>query len=297
MKTVGVVMVTFRASEAVARSLEALARARDRLDGAGELRAVIVDNASGDGTAERARRVAPWAEVRELASNVGFAAGCNTGIESCGDTDVVVLLNPDVQVSADFLRAVLDLPWPADLAARGPAVRTPSGTVEQSARSFPRARTGVIGRTSLLARLRPQSGLVRSELRADPSAGAQVVDWVSGACLIAPAERFATVGPLDEGYFMYWEDADWCHRAHERGLNIVYEPSLAVTHHQGSSSRHRAAASTIAFHRSALRYWRKNVARTPLSTLFVAAALSVRCALKLAALAWRRPASGWRRPR
>jgi N-acetylglucosaminyl-diphospho-decaprenol L-rhamnosyltransferase len=289
--SVGVVMVTFRGGEAVAQSLDALATARERLGGEAALHAVVVDNASRDGTVQRVEQHAAWAEVVELPKNIGFAGGCNVGIARCRDSDVIVLLNPDVAVAAEFLRAVAALDWPADVAARGPAIRSANGSLEQSARGFPRARTGLLGRTSLLARIRPQSRLLRDDLRADADGGARAVDWVSGACLIAPAERFSSIGPLDEGYFMYWEDADWCHRAHARGYTVLYDPTLAVTHDQGSSSRYRSAAATVYFHRSALRYWRTNVARTPVSTVFVAAALGARCALKLATLAARRVAS------
>jgi N-acetylglucosaminyl-diphospho-decaprenol L-rhamnosyltransferase len=293
-------MVTFRGGEAVAGALDALATARERLDGDRELLAVVVDNASGDGTVDRVHRHAPWAQVVELPANVGFARGCNVGIERCREAEVIVLLNPDVEVGAGFLRGVLELAWPSDVAARGPAIRDAAGGLEQSARGFPRARTGLLGRTSLLARLRPHSRLLRGELRADAKAGAREVDWVSGACMIVPAERFASLGGLDEGYFMYWEDADWCHRAHERGYSVIYEPTLVVTHHQGSSSRYRSGSTTIYFHRSALRFWRRNVARSPLSTALVAVALTVRCMLKLAALCVRRLAPqrrAWRAAR
>jgi N-acetylglucosaminyl-diphospho-decaprenol L-rhamnosyltransferase len=281
----GVVMVTYRAGDRVAASLGALADARDRLPPEHELLAVIVDNASGDGTVDRVRERAPWADLVALRANRGFAAGCNVGIGRAAHAEVIVLLNPDVEVASDFLARVASLEWPPDVAARGPAILDGRGQVEQSARGFPRARTALLGRTSLLARIRPASPLLREELLADPGAGARPVDWVSGACLIAPAQRFGAVGPLDEGYFMYWEDADWCRRAHAMGYSVVYEPQLTVTHHQGSSSRHRSMAATIAFHRSALRYWRKHMARSPASTALAGAALSMRCAFKLAAVA------------
>jgi N-acetylglucosaminyl-diphospho-decaprenol L-rhamnosyltransferase len=284
-------MVTYRAGDRVAASLAALADARDRLPPEHELLAVVVDNASGDGTVDRVRERAPWAELVALRANRGFAAGCNVGIGRAASAEVIVLLNPDVEVATDFLARLAVLEWPADVAARGPAVLDAHGQVEQSARGFPRARTALLGRTSLLARTRPASPLLREELLADPGAGPRPVDWVSGACLIAPAQRFGTVGLLDEGYFMYWEDADWCRRAHAMGYSILYEPQLTVTHHQGSSSRQRSVATTIAFHRSALRYWRKHVARSPGSTALAGAALSVRCAARLAAVAIRAAAA------
>jgi GT2 family glycosyltransferase len=292
VNTIGVVMVTYRGGEQALGALDALARAREQLDAGTELKVVVVDNASWDWTALRIGARAPWTEVVELPRNRGFSAGCNVGIDRLRDVETIVLLNPDVEVSVDFLRRVAALQWPGDVAARGPAIVGRDGEVEQSARGFPRASTALLGRTSMLARLRPRSRLLRRDLLADPGAGARAVDWVSGACLIAPAERFRSVGPLDEGYFMYWEDADWCHRAHREGFSVIYDPELVVTHHQGSSSRFRAAASTVSFHRSALRYWRKNVAHNEASTAVVAVVLAARCAMKLTLLAGRSLSSG-----
>jgi GT2 family glycosyltransferase len=280
-------MVTFRGGNALARSLDALAHARARLDTDTQLVTVIVDNASHDDTIDCVRERAPWADLITLPRNIGFAAASNIGICRSRDADLIVLLNPDVEVRTDFLARLVTLDWPSEVAARGPAILDEQGAVEQSARGFPQARTALVGRTSLLARMRPTSRLLQRDLLADPDAGARVVDWVSGACLIVPTERFHSVGSLDEGYFMYWEDADWCLRARERGYAVIYEPALVVTHRQGSSSQSRPVATTISFHRSALRYWRTNVARSPASTAAATVALTLRCALKLTALAMR----------
>jgi N-acetylglucosaminyl-diphospho-decaprenol L-rhamnosyltransferase len=296
--TIGVVIVTFRAGDAIVRALDALDRARSDLPAvAAKPDVVVVDNASRDDTVERIRREAPWVRIVVSPRNVGFAAACNLGVAQIESADLIVLLNPDVEVRRDFLVRLSTLAWPAGVAARGPAVFDEHGRVEQSARGFPRARTGLLGRSSLLARLRPRSTLLRADLRADPHGGPQVVDWVSGACLIAPMARLREVGPLDEGYFMYWEDADWCLRANRLGYQVLYEPSLVVTHRQGSSSAQRPVATTIAFHRSAFRYWRLNLARSPISLMLGGAALSVRCAVKLTAQATRRAGSAIRQRR
>ena len=287
MTVFGVAMVTFRGGDAPVRALGAIERARAALGAGGEVRAAVVDNASGDGTAARVRAAAPWADAVALAHNGGFAAGINVALGRLGGCDVLVLLNPDVEVAEDFFTRLDALDWPRDLAARGPLVIDADGRTEQSARGFPGARTALLGRSSLLARLRPGSALLRRDLLADASGGRRRVDWVSGACLIAPAARLAEVGPLDEGYFMYWEDADWCRRAHVLGLGVLYEPALVVRHAQGSSSRERPVAATIAFHRSALRYWRKHVARSRLSVAAAAVALAARCLVKLIAVGLR----------
>jgi GT2 family glycosyltransferase len=293
---IGVAIVAYRAGDELVSCLEALASAGEHLRDA-DLRVVVLDNCSGDGTAARASAHAPWASVVEASRNDGFAAGANAALARLPEADVVVLLNPDVRVREDFLATLAELRWPPDLAARGPQVLGADGSVEQSARGFPGARTAMLGRSSWLARRRPESALLRRELRADPSAGAHDVDWVSGACLIVPAEMLRRVGPLDEGYFMYWEDADWCRRAHTLGLRIRYEPSLVVAHAQGASSRERPLATTIAFHRSALRYWRLHAARSRASVALAGAALTARCALKLLVLGLRRRPRPSRRAR
>ncbi len=124
-----------------------------------------------------------------------------------------------------------------------------------------------------------------SDPLADADAGAHVVPGI-GSVHDHAAERFCSIGLLDEGYFMYWKDADWCHRAHARGYGVLYDPTLMVTHRRGSSSRYRPVATTISFHR-ALRYWRTNVAPSRASTAAAATALAVRSALKVAAIATR----------
>jgi hypothetical protein len=238
---------------------------------------IAVDNSPGPDPGA----VPEGARVIRPGRNVGFAAGCNLGLEAAAGSDLVVLLNPDVELEPGFLAQVAALMWPADVAARGPKVVTPAGEIEQSARGFPSARTGVLGRTSLLARLAPRNRFVQRELRAEPEWGTRDVDWVSGACLIAPRQRFESVGRLDDGYFMYWEDADWCRRAHDRGMRVEYEPGLTAVHHQGSSSASRPLMSIVAFHRSAFRYWRLHVSRSRAATALAGSALALRCAVKL----------------
>ncbi len=280
---VGIVTVTYRGGNtplAWAASLQAAVTAAGE---AVHVQAVAVDNASGDGTPERLQAAAPWVEVGAHPSNRGFAAGCNAGIARLDRPEVIVLINPDVRVSETFLRTLAALQWPAGLGARGPLVWGADGEVEQSARGFPQASTALFGRTSLLARLMPRSGAATRELRAVPERGTARVDWVSGACLIMTRAALERVGGLDEGYFMYWEDADWCRRAADLGLHVEYEPSLEVRHDQGSSSSSRRVATEIAFHRSALRYWRRHVAQSAASTGLAAVALAARCALKLLA--------------
>lgn len=283
---VGVVTVTFRGGDKpigwAAALRVAAAAAPDVV-----VQAVAVDNASGDRTAARLRVAEPWVDVVEVDRNRGFAAGCNIGVAALDAPDIIALVNPDARVAPDFFCALAALAWPPDLAARGPLIIGAAGAVEQSARGFPQASTALFGRTSLLARILPRSRATRRELRAAPDRGTADVDWVSGACLLTTAAAWRRVGGLDEAYFMYWEDADWCKRAHDLRLRVQYEPALTVHHDQGSSSSSRPAATIIAFHRSAMRYWSTHVATGLLSRSMAAAALTLRCGFRLGAAAVR----------
>jgi N-acetylglucosaminyl-diphospho-decaprenol L-rhamnosyltransferase len=280
---IAVVTVTYNVEACIADWAKALDLAWSELPKGhhGRLRILAIDNDSHDRTVKRLQGEAPWVEVVPLPTNRGFAAGCNFGLRTAQGSELFILLNPDVIVAPDFFVVLAQQQWPDDLAAVGPSVRTSAGVIEQSARAFPRASTGLWGRTTILTKLFPRLASQR-ELRADPMLGRQDVDWVSGACLVVSADALERVGSLDEGYFMYWEDADWCKRAHDRGLRVVFQPTLKVVHCQGTSSATRPMATTLAFHKSAYRYYRIHVTRNSCARASAAAALTVRCTVKLA---------------
>jgi len=292
---VRVISVTYRAGDAVIAWVEALQsawKARGGDGSADRLVVVAVDNASPDDTPALLGARAPFVTLLAQATNRGFAAGCNVGLRTAEPEEIVIVMNPDVLVSDDFFLALAELTWPVDVAVRGPQIVGQDEAVEQSARAFPTLATGLFGRTSLLARALPGSAVVRRQLRARPEAGAVDVDWISGACMIAPHDRWVEVGLFDERYFMYWEDADWCHRANDRGLRVRYEPLLAVRHHQGSSSSYRPLATVVAFHRSAWRYHRSHARAGVAQDVVAALGLSLRAMIKLAVTACSRRGGG-----
>jgi len=280
-----VVIVTVSRNSAI--TIDAWAAALERAWAArgtnqGRLRAVVVDNASSDDTLARLARH-DWVNTIRSSENLGFARACNVGIARALRGDLVVLLNPDVEVDKDFFEVLRACEIGPDVAAIGPRVVGADGRVEHNARRFPTVSTGIFGRTSLAARLFPRSGRVARELVAGVGqAGGADVDWVSGACMIVPAERFSEIGPLDPGYFMYWEDADWCQRAHNAGLRVRFEPALRVRHAQGTSARSEPLLSIWAFHRSALRYYRIHADPPSWKLALAGFALAVRGAFRLA---------------
>ena len=255
---VAVVTVAYRSAPLYGEWLRALQRAWEEVEDLdrGQLRLILVDNSCDVSAATALRSIAPDIHLILPDGNRGFAAGCNLGLDHVPEGFDIILLNPDVRVASDFFLELARLEVPTDVAAVGPCVLGHDGKLEQSARRFPDWRTALAGRTSFLARAFPRSRAVRQQLLARPDGGARDVDWISGACMIISADRFERVGEFDIGYFMYWEDADWCYRASLLGLRVRYEPSLVVLHAQGSSSASTPTRASYHFHRSAFRYCR-----------------------------------------
>jgi N-acetylglucosaminyl-diphospho-decaprenol L-rhamnosyltransferase len=224
------------------------------------------------------------ARVIRNKENLGFARACNQGI-SASSGDLVVLVNPDALVEQNFFRRVEDFfEENPGAGAVGPRVLDADGRVQLSARRELSMVSGLLGRTSLLTRLFPSSTLVKKQFPAvteltSPTA----VDWVSGACMVVRRRALEQIGPLDERFFMYFEDADLCRRVREAGWSVYYLPEIQVTHWAGGSTRSRPRAIWD-LHKSAFLYHRKHGAHGPLNlySLLVLLGLSMRALAKLA---------------
>ena len=116
----------------------------------------------------------------------------------------------------------------------------------------------------------------------------QEVDWVSGACLLHRREVVTDIGPLDERFFMYCEDVDFCLRARRRGWAVRYHPGARVLHHIAGSSRLRPFRMVVERHRSMWRYYAKHFQRNALKDLAVGAGIWGRCAGMMAREALKR---------
>jgi hypothetical protein len=140
----------------------------------------------------------------------------------------------------------------------GSLVRDADGAIQASARRFPDVTTALGGRTTWLTRLLPFNPLTRRNLLTGTHVRQPMnVDWVTGASMMIRHVSFDAIGGMDEGFFLYWEDADFCRRLADAGWRTVYYPAVAVTHLCGRSSG-SSAASISAFHDSVFRYIRKH---------------------------------------
>ncbi len=215
--------------------------------------------------------------------NVGFARAHNRGI-AASSGDPVVLINPDTLVENDFFELLEEfVSENPRVGIAGPRILDSEGGLQLSARREISALSGFLGRTSLLTRLFPKSSVVKSQFPAvtDQSRPTSV-DWVSGACMVVRRETLRDIGPLDERFFMYFEDADLCRRARAAGWLVYYLPHVGIVHQTGASSRSRPKAIWL-LHKSAFLYHRKHGAHGPLGVYSAAvlAGLTIRALAKL----------------
>ena len=163
------------------------------------------------------------------------------------------------EIVGDALTALLDyMESHPQVGVAGPQLRYADGRLQPSRRRFPTPATLFVEST-VLQQLFPRAGLLRGFYVADiPDDTMQDVDWLVGACLLVRRAAIAQVGLLDERFFMYSEETDWCLRMRRAGWRVVYLPAARVTHHEARSSEQNLARRNIAFNESKCLYAAKH---------------------------------------
>ena len=218
----------------------------------------MVDSGSGDGTPYMLAEQTPWVQAIETRENVGFSKGNNIGI-SAAQGRYIMLLNPDTEIIEDALpRIAAYMDRNPRVGVVGPQLlESDRETVQSSRRRFPTLATAFFESTWLQSAA-PRRILDRYYMRDAPDDETLKVDWVMGAALVTRRSVVNQVGGLDEDFFMYSEEMDWCRRAHDAGWEAVYMPTAQVVHHGGKSSEQFIARRHIQFQTSKVRYFRKH---------------------------------------
>ena len=288
MISIGVVIVSFNTRELLHDCLASLRAC------ALPLRVVVVENASCDGSAALVRECFPDVELIELAQNVGFAAGTNIGIprvmsskfnvqssESSpkaesqtqnfelltlnSQLDYILLLNPDTVVhpgAIETLAAFLDAH--PRVGAVGPRLLNYDGTVQSAAFRFPTLAMTALDLfppgEALPGRLYNSwwHGRYPQEPRAETPFP---IDHPLGACILIRRAAIEQIGGLDEQFFMYAEEVDWCYRIRQAGWSIWQEPRAHVTHIGGAATSQFRSKMLIVLYESRLRFFRKHYSR------------------------------------
>ena len=219
---------------------------------------IVVDNASSDGSAEMVRAEFPQVRLIANPENRGFTAANNQGL-AAGLGRCLMLLNPDTEMVGDALATMIGyLDGHPQVGMVGPQLRYGDGRLQSSRRRFPTFATALFEST-VAGEWWPNNPFARRyRMDGTPDDVIQPVDWLVGACLLARREVYHQVGGLDEGFFMYSEEVDWCRRIRSAGWEIVYLPAAVVIHHEGKSSEQVVAARHIYFQSSKVRYFLKH---------------------------------------
>jgi len=256
-----VIIVNWNARDRLAECLTSIEQQAGRLS----LETWVVDNGSTDGSAELVEGRFPWVKLLVNQENRGFARANNQALRRAQGR-YLLLLNPDTVILDDALMAMIDfLDVHPDVGAVGCRLVNPDGSMQTSSYSFPTLFTILVSAYGL-KRLLPLNLLRRSFLgRAleghfgHLSRHDQVrsVDFVTGACMMVRREVMEQVGLLDENFFLYAEEIDWCRRIKEAGWEVYFTPQAQVIHHIGQSSRQSGEALALLY-RSRCYYFRKH---------------------------------------
>ena len=250
---------------------------------------VLVDNASTDGSSERAEAGFPAIVMLRCAGNLGLAKAFNRGL-ALARGRYLLSLDSDTRVFPGALEAMVShLEESPAVGVAGGWLLNPDLTPQKTARRKPTALNALFGRRSLITRLAPNNPLSRRYLMDDmlTRTAPFEVDWVSTAALMARREAVERVGGLDEEFFVYWVDADWCARMRAAGWLVDAVPGARVIHDENLKKGRRTRRRTrmiLDFHRGAYLYYRKHHVRHPWSSMHLLAivGLSARAGLLVA---------------
>jgi len=242
---------------------------------------IVVDNGSNDGTSEVLARDFPSIKVIRSETNLGFArAGNQAARQARGE--FLLLLNSDARLQPGTLKsAVAWMRAHPDCAVAGAQLLNADGSRQNSIANFPTLATELLNK-SLLRRLFPG----RFPGKEQSFAGPVVVETVVGAFMLVRRDVWEKLGGLDERFFFFFEETDFCLRACRAGFRILHLPEVKVWHGQGQSAKQVSGAARIEYWRSRYRYFAKNY--SSLTLAFLAAGLWIRLLFDwIAALALR----------
>jgi len=229
-----------------------------------EYEIIVADSATEEVTEMMMREEFPAVKFFPFAQNVGFKKLVNTGIESSLG-DYFLILNGDILVKKNSVEKMLEYAKKDNtLGMIGPRLLNFNGTPQDSCFRFYKPITIMYRRTVLgrlpFARKHLEWFLMKDYNRKEP----MDVDWLMGSAMLIPRKAFEKVGPMDERFFMYMEDVDWCRRFWENGYKVLYYPLVEMLHYHGKGSGKNGFFYSIFFNKltwihinSAIKYFLK----------------------------------------
>lgn len=246
-----VVVVTYGSKDLVGRCLDA-----PELRGPDMRDVYVVDNASPDGTADMVARDFPWVRLTRRESNDGFAVANNVALRSL-ENRYSLLLNPDAEVGSGTIAHLVDVMESCQhIGVIGCRLVMDDGRLDHAAKRMIPTPWDAVRYFTLRPFGKAVSNYVAPEIGEFDVAN---VDAVNGAFMLVRNEAMQQVGYLDESYWMYGEDLDWCTRFREQGWRVVYDGRVSAGHSKGGSAGVRSTKLNYAFHRSMQIYFFRHI--------------------------------------
>jgi hypothetical protein len=253
MLPLSVITVTHNHATYIERCLESLIPEIQKIGA----EAIVIDNCSDDKSVEI---VAKYPQIKLYVNQQrrGFSANNNYGM-ALAKGKYLLLLNPDTEVLPGALEKLIAfMDESPQVGLCGAQLLFPDGSIQPSPRRFPTLGATIIRRTPLRIFLKDSRFNQRHLMLDLDHSQPQMVDWLLGACLFIRREILETVGPLDEGFFLYVEDIDWAKRIHLGGWQVYYVPTAQIIHHHLAVSDKHFLSRYMWLHlQSMTRYIRK----------------------------------------
>ena len=232
---------------------------------------IVVDNASTDGTADMIAERFPEVKLIRSSENLGFPRGNVVAIEASQPSKYVCLVNPDVRVLPGCFRKLMEyMEKNPKVGVVGPLTRNPDGTIQRSCMRSPNVWTAwcralAIDRT-ILGRLPLFGGNNMLDFAHDHT---RTVDVLNGAFLLIRRTAMDEVGLIDDRYFMYGDDIDWCLRFRKAGWPVAFDAEAEAIHHGGGTTARAPVYFYVEMQKANLQYWEKHHSR-PAQIAFLA---------------------------
>lgn len=250
-----VIIVSYNTKDLLKKTIESVVKTAKNV----EYEIIVVDNASGDGSPDMVLECFPEVVLIKSDKNEGFACANNKGIKIAKGS-YVLLLNSDTVVVEDCIRKCIDYMYMHDdIGALGCKVVLPDGRLDHACkRGFPTPGASLAYMLKLDRLFKDNRKFGQYDMTYVGEDEISEVDAVMGAFMMVRREAVLEVGGLDEEFFMYGEDIDWCFRIKEKGYKVVYYPEGKIIHYKGSSSKKRRFMTVYEFHRAMYIFYNKH---------------------------------------
>lgn len=256
--TIAIVIISFNVEKLLKECLESVYR--ETKDARFEI--WVIDNHSRDASVQMLKRDFPQIHLIENADNVGFTRANNQAVRQCR-TDYVLLLNPDTLIREGAIdKMVRFMDEHPDVGVSGCRVENEDGSLQLACRRSIPSPSAAFFRLTGLSRLFPHSQrMAKYNLTYLDPAKTHEVDAVSGAFLVIRRKTIEQIGLLDETFWIFGEDIDWCIRAKKAGWKVMYYPDARILHYKGVGCSTNNRKTSYEFYRAMYLFHRKHFAK------------------------------------